>query len=106
MACLERPMSVPIRMVGVATERTAVTSMDSAAELPGLVHVETEAERVARFERDALPLLDQLYGAALRMTRNPADAEDLVQETMVKAYAGFGTFKEGTKTSRRGCTGF
>lgn len=96
MACLERPMSVPIRMVGVATERTAVTSMDSAAELPGLVHVETEAERVARFERDALPLLDQLYGAALRMTRNPADAEDLVQETMVKAYAGFGTFKEGT----------
>ncbi|WP_100468977.1 sigma-70 family RNA polymerase sigma factor [Mycobacteroides abscessus] len=96
MACLERPMSVPVRMVGVATERTAVTSMDSAAELPGLVHVETEAERVARFERDALPLLDQLYGAALRMTRNPADAEDLVQETMVKAYAGFGTFKEGT----------
>ncbi|MBA0045535.1 sigma-70 family RNA polymerase sigma factor [Mycobacterium sp. NPDC050853] len=59
-------------------------------------HVETEAERTARFERDALPLLDQLYGAALRMTRNPADAEDLVQETMVKAYAGFGTFKEGT----------
>lgn len=66
MACLERPMSVPIRMVGVATERTAVTSMDSAAELPGLVHVETEAERVARFERDALPLLDQLSGAMIR----------------------------------------
>ncbi|GAB2628344.1 sigma-70 family RNA polymerase sigma factor SigH [Prescottella soli] len=49
-----------------------------------------------RFERDALPLLDQLYGAALRMTRNPADAEDLVQETYVKAYSAFRSFKEGT----------
>jgi RNA polymerase sigma-70 factor, ECF subfamily len=52
--------------------------------------------RAARFERDAMPLIDQLYGAALRMTRNPADAEDLVQETFLKAYAAFGTFKAGT----------
>lgn len=50
----------------------------------------------ARFERDALPLLDQLYGGALRMTRNPADAEDLVQETYVKAYQAFNSFREGT----------
>lgn len=57
---------------------------------------ETEQERAERFARDALPLLDQLYGAALRMTRNPADAEDLVQETMMKAYAGFKTFRKGT----------
>ena len=57
---------------------------------------ETDAELTARFERDAIPLLDQLYGGALRMTRNPADAEDLLQETMVKAYAGFRSFKEGT----------
>lgn len=49
-----------------------------------------------RFERDALPLLDQLYGAALRMTRNPADAEDLVQETYMKAFAAFDSFAEGT----------
>jgi RNA polymerase sigma-70 factor, ECF subfamily len=49
-----------------------------------------------RFERDAMPLLDQLYGAALRMTRNPADAEDLVQETFLKAYAAFGSFRAGT----------
>ncbi|MFE3541779.1 sigma-70 family RNA polymerase sigma factor [Nocardia sp. NPDC059177] len=55
-----------------------------------------EAELAARFERDALPMLDQLYGAALRMTRNPADAEDLVQETYVKAFQGFKSFKEGT----------
>ena len=40
--------------------------------------------------------MDQLYGAALRMTRNPADAEDLVQEAMVKAYAGFRSFRAGT----------
>ena len=57
---------------------------------------ETNAELTARFERDAIPLLDQLYGGALRMTRNPADAEDLLQETMVKAYAGFRSFREGT----------
>lgn len=50
----------------------------------------------ARFKRDALPLLDQLYGGALRMTRNPADAEDLVQETYAKAYQAFNSFSEGT----------
>ena len=49
-----------------------------------------------RFERDALPLLPRLYSAALRMTRNPADAEDLVQETFLRAYRGFGGFTEGT----------
>ena len=59
-------------------------------------HTETDAELTARFERDAIPLIDQLYGGALRMTRNPADAEDLVQETMVKAYSGFRSFREGT----------
>ncbi|MGI9003320.1 MAG: sigma-70 family RNA polymerase sigma factor [Pseudonocardia sp.] len=57
---------------------------------------ESAQERVARFERDAMPLLDQLYGAALRMTRNPADAEDLVQETFLKAYSAFATFRAGT----------
>jgi RNA polymerase sigma-70 factor, ECF subfamily len=49
-----------------------------------------------RFERDVLPLLPSLYGAALRMTRNPADAEDLVQETYLRAYRGFAGFQEGT----------
>ncbi len=53
-------------------------------------------ERRARFERDALPFVDQLYAAALRMTRNPADAEDLVQETFLKAFAAFHQFEEGT----------
>ncbi len=57
---------------------------------------ETSEQRNARFERDALPFLDQLYSAGLRMTRNPADAEDLVQETFVKAFAAFHQFQEGT----------
>jgi RNA polymerase sigma-70 factor (ECF subfamily) len=43
-----------------------------------------------------MPLLDQLYSAALRMTRHPADAEDLVQETYLKAYAAFESFSAGT----------
>lgn len=50
----------------------------------------------ARFERDVVPLLDQLYRAARRCTQSHADAEDLVQETMVKAYVGFASFQDGT----------
>ncbi len=57
---------------------------------------ETPQERQARFEADALPFLDQLYSAALRMTRNPADAEDVVQETYAKAFSAFHQFKPGT----------
>ena len=63
---------------------------------PGISVPENDAELTARFEREAIPLLDQLYGRALRITRNPADAEDLVGETMVKAYAGFRSFRSGT----------
>lgn len=55
----------------------------------------TVADR-ERFEREALPLLDSLYAGALRMTRNPADAEDLVQETMLRAYRAFDSFEPGT----------
>ncbi|WP_207958197.1 sigma-70 family RNA polymerase sigma factor [Streptomyces sp. YIM 98790] len=57
---------------------------------------ETPEQRNARFEREALEFLDQMYSAALRMTRNPADAEDLVQETYAKAYASFHQFRRGT----------
>ena len=85
----------PLRAVVVSEapspmwDATAVTDID-------VVDKESDAELTARFERDAIPIMDQLYGGALRMTRNPADAEDLVQETMVKAYAGFRSFREGT----------
>jgi len=57
---------------------------------------ETEDQRRERFERDAMPLMPQLYSAALRLTRNPADAEDLVQEAYLRAYRGFGGFTPGT----------
>ncbi len=57
---------------------------------------ETVEERTARFERDAMVYLDQLYSAAMRMTRNPQDAEDLVQDTYAKAFAAFHQFKPGT----------
>jgi RNA polymerase sigma-70 factor (ECF subfamily) len=54
------------------------------------------AELTARFERDAIPLRAPLYRRAMGMTHNHADAEDLLQETMVKAYAGFRSFRQGT----------
>jgi RNA polymerase sigma-70 factor (ECF subfamily) len=57
---------------------------------------ETEAQASARFERDVVPLVPGMLGAALRMTRNRADAEDLVQETVLRAYRGFSGFTEGT----------
>ncbi|WP_067819425.1 sigma-70 family RNA polymerase sigma factor [Actinomadura kijaniata] len=63
-------------------------------QVPGTT--ETVEQRQERFQRDVLPFLDQLYSAALRMTRNPADAEDLVQETFAKAFGSFHQFKEGT----------
>jgi RNA polymerase sigma-70 factor (ECF subfamily) len=52
--------------------------------------------RTARFEAEALPYLNQLYGAALRLTRNPADAEDLLQQTFMRAFAAYDSFESGT----------
>lgn len=93
---LDRESSI----VGIATEGTAAFTMADGEDATGIETPvrsdETDEQLTARFERDAIPMLDQLYGGALRMTRNPADAEDLLQETMVKAYAGFRSFREGT----------
>src|SRR5882672_8619785 len=50
----------------------------------------------ATFAEQAMPFMSSLYAAALRMTRNPSDAEDLVQETYLRAYRGFEGFREGT----------
>jgi RNA polymerase sigma-70 factor, ECF subfamily len=119
--CLERPVDIRGLFGGAATEGTVFPTMtdidgsvpdsapapvpdsapapvpDSAPETSAPERAqESDTALTARFERDAIPLLDQLYGGALRMTRNPADAEDLLQETMVKAYAGFRSFREGT----------
>lgn len=80
---------------GAGTDQPRAISSTPGLKEVGLVP-ETLEQQDARFERDALPFLDQLYSAALRMTRNPSDAEDLVQETFAKAYASFHQFKEGT----------
>ena len=106
--CLERQVLLSGHFGDTVAEGTVLTKMadsDDAAERE-MAEIEepsrpvrsdeTDEELTARFERDAIPLLDQLYGGALRLTRNPADAEDLLQETMVKAYAGFRSFREGT----------
>jgi RNA polymerase sigma-70 factor, ECF subfamily len=67
----------------------------------GTIHPNAQASRAAdgelgaRFQSDVIPLLEPVYQHAMRMTRNHADAEDLVQETMVNAYAGFRTFEPG-----------
>nr|WP_245532426.1 sigma-70 family RNA polymerase sigma factor [Acaricomes phytoseiuli] len=60
------------------------------------LQTETLEQRRARFERDAMQYVDQLYSAAMRMARNPADAEDLVQEAYTKAFSAFHQYKPGT----------
>ncbi|WP_231954873.1 sigma-70 family RNA polymerase sigma factor [Actinoplanes derwentensis] len=92
-----RPVSVstPAVFEGV----TRVIPVSSAGRSRGESRVaqkERTDERRARFEREALPFVDQLYAAGLRMTRNPADAEDLVQETFLKAFSAFHQFEQGT----------
>ncbi|MCI9889718.1 sigma-70 family RNA polymerase sigma factor [Micrococcales bacterium 31B] len=79
-----------------APETTAPET--TAPETDAALDVATldSAARGRLFEEQALPHLDALYGAALRMTRNPADAEDLVQETFAKAFTAFHQFKQGT----------
>ncbi len=81
-----------------AGEQSAeVTGVDGRTYAAGdLRSTETTEQRVARFERDAMQYVDQLFGAALRMTRDRTDAEDLVQETFTKAYAAFAQFRPGT----------
>ncbi|WP_120950736.1 sigma-70 family RNA polymerase sigma factor [Arthrobacter oryzae] len=60
------------------------------------VSTESAEQRRLRFERDAMQYVDQLYSAAMRMARNPSDAEDLVQEAYTKAFSAFHQYKPGT----------
>ncbi len=117
VACLAAPdtgsrVTGPVRFAGATTSSrtglswSTMTSDNETVEplpeeAPNPDHVvdvatESDADRAARFEREAMPLLDQLYSAALRTTRNPTDAEDLVQETFAKAFAAFHQYRPGT----------
>ncbi|QYF75269.1 sigma-70 family RNA polymerase sigma factor [Cryobacterium sp. PAMC25264] len=76
-------------------ERTPAASAPIAGlELPVMTTDTTDMRDL--FEAQAMPFIDQLYAAAMRMTRNPSDAQDLVQETFVKAFASFKQFEQGT----------
>jgi len=83
---------------GAERVRSSPVEVEPAEEpaAPAPAAPEPEGDLRGRFEREALPLLSNLYSAALRLTRNPADAEDLVQETYLRAYRGFGSFRPGT----------
>ncbi|BCW59410.1 sigma-70 family RNA polymerase sigma factor [Paenarthrobacter nicotinovorans] len=74
----------------------AAGAEDAAAAPDVDVASETSEQRRERFERDAMQYVDQLYSAAMRMARNPSDAEDLVQEAYTKAFSAFHQYKPGT----------
>ena len=92
LAVLERPTVATVDDLGwpvMTADETDTTPTDTGSP--------DEARPLGElFEEQALPFIDQLYAAALRMTKNPADAQDLVQETFVKAFAAFAQFKQGT----------
>ncbi|WP_302847295.1 sigma-70 family RNA polymerase sigma factor [Arthrobacter sp. ok362] len=98
------PTKTPDAGTSGAPERPAVhMPADGPAALetevdgrPLDVSTESAEERRVRFERDAMQYVDQLYSAAMRMARNPSDAEDLVQEAYTKAFSAFHQYKPGT----------
>jgi RNA polymerase sigma-70 factor, ECF subfamily len=78
--------------VGVAVAEPWIGRSDPAGPQISAIN----AELTSLFQRDAIPLRAPLYRRALSMTRNPANAEDLVQDTMMRAYAGFTSFRQGS----------
>ena len=91
-------LSVAIRKL---SDSLAVTlfPMNSEIEIrtpAQLLATESVLERTARFERDAMQYTNQLYAAAMRYTKDPHDAQDLVQDTYAKAFTSFHQFEPGT----------
>jgi RNA polymerase sigma-70 factor (ECF subfamily) len=80
----------------VMNEQNQQGAVPASTEPPVDVDTESPEARKARFEQDAMEYVDQLYAAALRMARNSADAEDLVQEAYTKAFSAFHQYKPGT----------
>ncbi|SMH33559.1 RNA polymerase, sigma subunit, ECF family [Rathayibacter oskolensis] len=109
-----RAVATPIRRAGRGLESLVMTRDDSTRprtdqEAPASAEAEETVEESlgdvapdapvdlrALFEQQALPFIDQLYAAGLRMTKNPSDAQDLVQETFAKAFGAFKQFEQGT----------
>ena len=80
----------------MTTDDFETSEQDAAVDaVPTTDTADADAKRTL-FQEQALPYMDQLYAAAMRMTRNPSDAADLVQETFVKAFQAFGQFQQGT----------
>ena len=99
VAVLERPVGAKVDDLvwPVMTADEPDTPPTDAETTATDAETTTETRPIGElFEEQALPFIDQLYAAALRMTKNPSDAQDLVQETFVKAFAAFGQFTQGT----------
>ncbi|GHG45264.1 ECF RNA polymerase sigma factor SigR [Sinomonas cellulolyticus] len=107
MLVLDRAVALPAPPLATTVDWAAMSTADphgSPAPDPAEdgqttradIASESDDERRERFERDAMQYVDQLYSAAMRMARNPADAEDLVQEAYAKAFAAFHQYKPGT----------
>jgi len=91
----------PQPKIGIHTVAKGSIMFANSTEVPAdtsvvLADPESDSELAARFERDVTPLRNRLFGAAIRFTHNQQDAEDLVQETILNAYAGFRRFRQGT----------
>ncbi len=102
MLVLDRPVTAPtvdwsaMSSVEPREPKAADDGTGAVGAAAPDVAAESDDERRDRFERDAMQYVDQLYSAAMRMARNPADAEDLVQEAYAKAFAAFHQYKPGT----------
>ena len=98
-AGLQLTVSIDSSVMNISEPEQTV-SIEDAVVITDVADVdvanETPDARRARFERDALVYVDQLYSAAMRMARNPSDAEDLVQEAYTKAFSAFHQYKPGT----------
>jgi RNA polymerase sigma-70 factor, ECF subfamily len=98
-------MTTATMTAATATSTAAGTAATTAGSSTVQAPAAAGGARQADFEQQVRPHLPQLYPAALRLTRNPADAEDLVQDTLAKAYASFAQYTPGTNLRAWLCSG-